>query len=157
MSDTQRTVLIWNWHHCAGYVWMVLFKIHLMIFLCRTLNGQYWYGTDTTASGMCEWFYWKYIWWCLHVAHWTDGAPRYMWMVPFKIHLTMSPCRTLNERYWYGIDTSLISENRPFLCSEYGRGLQRTKVCQEPALYARQADESLSGTCTLCTTNKCRG
>jgi hypothetical protein len=72
MSDTERTVLIRNWHHCAGYLWMVLFKIHLMMFLCRTVNGRYWYGTDTTAPDMCEWFYLKYIWWCFYVGHWTD-------------------------------------------------------------------------------------
>jgi hypothetical protein len=74
MSDTERTVLIRNWHHCAGYVWMVLFNIHLMMFLCRTLNRRYWYGTGTTVPDMCEWFYLIYIWWCFYVGHWTDGT-----------------------------------------------------------------------------------
>jgi hypothetical protein len=113
MSDTERTVLIRNWHHCAAYVWMVLFKIHLMMFLCRTLNGRYWYGTDTTVPDMCEWFYLKHIWWCFYVGHWTDGTVRYwhhcagyVWMILFKTHLMMFLCRTLNGRYWYGTDTT---------------------------------------------------
>jgi hypothetical protein len=35
---------------CAGYVWMVPFKIHGTMFVCRTPQGRRWYGTDTSLK-----------------------------------------------------------------------------------------------------------
>jgi hypothetical protein len=66
----------------AGWVLLVLFKIHAAMFLCRTPHGRHWHGTDTELT-----------------RHWygTDTA------LIRNRHVT----DTELTRHWYGTDTEL--------------------------------------------------